>query len=117
MIVPHVHQGILESGYPGVTMAVPDRVKKTMEKEGLVKVNQPKRTPGHPTKKGVVMALENGVYKLVRFGDQSMTTAGKPSKSDSKSEKKRRESFFARHQKNIARGKLSGAYWAAKELW
>lgn len=79
--------------------------------------NKPKRTPNHPTKKGVVLAKEGDKVKMIRFGDQSMTTAGKVSASDSKSDKARRESFNARHAKNIARGKMSGAYWAQKVLW
>ncbi len=32
-------------------------------------------------------------------------------------DKNRRESFMARHQKNIAKGKMSAAYWSAKEKW
>lgn len=52
--------------------------------------NKPKRTPNHPTKKGVVLAKEGDKVKMIRFGDQSMTTAGKVSASDSKSDKARR---------------------------
>jgi hypothetical protein len=88
-----------------------------LEKYGLEGYNKPKRTPDHPTKKGVVLAKDGDTVKLVRFGDQKMTTAGKPSASDSAKDKARRESFKSRHAKNIARGKLSGAYWANKELW
>jgi hypothetical protein len=88
-----------------------------LDKYGLEGYNVPKRTPGHPTKKGVVLAKEGDTVKLLRFGDQTMTTAGKPSKSEPASDKARRASFKARHAKNIAKGKLSSAYWADKELW
>lgn len=109
--------GILRPDYRKCMAGVPERVKRIMQREGLTKVNQPKRTPNHPTKKGVVMAFEDGEYKLVRFGDQKMTTAGKASKNEPASDTARRASFRARHRENIARGKTSGAYWAARELW
>jgi hypothetical protein len=95
-------------------MAIPERVKAAMKKNGLTAVNSPKRTPNHPTKKGVVMAKEGDTYKLIRFGDANMTTAG--NRKDEQS-KERRASFRARHAKNIARGKMSAAYWADRELW
>lgn len=88
-----------------------------LERYGLDGYNKPKRTPNHPTKKGVVLAKEGDQVKLIRFGDQKMTTAGKPTKGESTSDKARRASFKARHAKNIARGKLSGSWWSAKELW
>jgi len=88
-----------------------------LAKNGLSGYNKPKRTPNHPTKKGVVLAKEGDKTKLIRFGDQSMTTAGKPAKSDSAKDKARRKSFKARHGKNIAKGKLSAAYWSDKVLW
>ena len=88
-----------------------------LERYGLEGYNKPKRTPNHPTKKGVVLAKEGDKVKLVRFGDQKMTTAGRPSASDSASDKARRKAFKDRHAKNIARGKMSGAYWANKVLW
>ena len=88
-----------------------------LAKNGLSGYNKPKRTPNHPTKKYVVLAKEGNKTKLIRFGDQKMTTAGKPSKSDSAKDKARRASFKSRHAKNIARGKMSGAWWANKVLW
>jgi len=88
-----------------------------LDRYGLKGYNQPKRTPNHPTKKGVVLAKQGDTVKLIRFGDQSMTTAGKASKSDTKSDKARRASFNARHARNIAKGRLSGAFWSKKELW
>ncbi len=96
-------------------MAVPDRVKSTMERLGLSGVNKPKRTPGHPTKSHVVMASEGGKYKLIRFGQQGVSGAGKNPKS--KKDKARKKSFKARHAKNISKGKMSAAYWANKVKW
>ena len=82
--------------------------------------NKPKRTPGHPTKKAIVKACGDGLPaegKLIRFGDQNMTTAGAPKKDESKKQKARRASFKARHGANIKKGKKSAAYWADKFLW
>jgi hypothetical protein len=54
--------------------------------------------------------------KTIRFGQQGVS--GSPKKEgESKSDKARRESFMARHAKNIAKGKMSAAFWAAKEKW
>lgn len=96
-------------------MAMPERVKNQMQKEGLDKVNSPKRTPSHATKSHVVMAKEGDEYKLIRFGQQGVQGAGKDPKSDS--EKARKKSFKARHKSNIDKGKMSAAYWADKAKW
>jgi len=88
-----------------------------LAKNGLSGYNKPKRTPNHPTKKYVVLAKEGDKTKLIRFGDQKMTTAGKPAKSDSAKDKARRKSFKARHSKGIAKGKMSGSWWSNKMLW
>ena len=78
--------------------------------------NKPKRTPGHPTKSHAVLAKEGDTVKLIRFGQQGVS--GSPKKSgESESYRKRRESFKARHAKNIAKGKMSAAYWADKAKW
>lgn len=76
--------------------------------------NKPKKTPGHKTKSHIVKACENGKEKIIRFGQQGVSGAGK--KTDSKS-KARRKSFKARHSKNIKKGKMSAAYWADKVKW
>ena len=81
---------------------------------GVSGFNKPKRTPGHKTKSHVVVAKVGDKIKTIRFGQQGVTTAGK--KMDSKS-KARRKSFKARHAKNIAKGKMSAAYWANKVKW
>lgn len=77
--------------------------------------NKPKRTPGHATKSHVVKACSNGQEKIIRFGQQGVSGAGKSPKSES--EKARRKSFKARHAKNISKGKMSAAYWADKVKW
>lgn len=79
--------------------------------------NKPKRTPNHPTKSHVVKACENGTEKLIRFGQQGAKTAGKPKKNESAAMKAKRKSFKARHAKNIAKGKMSAAYWSNKVKW
>ena len=97
-------------------MAVPERVKAIMKREGLSGVNKPKKTPKHPTKSHVVMASEGGKYKLIRFGQQGVS--GSPKKQgESDSYANRRKSFKARHSKNISKGKMSAAYWADKVKW
>ena len=77
--------------------------------------NKPKRTPGHKTKSHAVLAKVGSTIKLIRFGQQGVSGAGKNPKSAK--DKARKESFKARHAKNIARGKLSPAYWANKVKW
>lgn len=79
-----------------------------------LKCNKPRKTPSHNTKSHVVKACENGKERIIRFGQQGVTTAGK--KTDAKS-KARRASFKARHAKNIKKGKMSAAYWADKVKW
>ena len=79
--------------------------------------NKPRRTPSHKTKSHVVKACSGGIQKIIRFGQQGVTTAGKPKKGESARQKARRKSFKARHRKNIAKGKLSAAYWANKVKW
>ena len=86
-------------------------------KLGVAGYNKPKRTPKHPTKSHVVLAKEGDKIKTIRFGEQGAKTAGKPKAGESEAMKKKRASFKARHAKNIAKGKMSAAYWADKEKW
>ena len=87
-----------------------------LEKAGVTGFNKPKRTPSHPTKSHVVVAKEGDTIKTIRFGQQGVS--GSPAKKgESEADKKRRASFMARHAKNIAKGKMSAAFWAAKEKW
>lgn len=88
-----------------------------LAKNNLSGYNKPKRTPGHPTKSHVVLAKEGDKTKLIRFGEQGARTAGKPKKGESAAMKKKRASFKARHAKNIAKGKMSAAYWADRAKW
>lgn len=81
-----------------------------------MKCNAPKRTPGHATKSHVVKACEGGKEKLIRFGQQGVS-GSPPTKGESDADKKRRAAFKARHAANIAKGKMSAAYWANKEKW
>jgi hypothetical protein len=79
--------------------------------------NKPKRTPSHPKKSHIVKACASGKEKIVRFGEQGAKTAGKPKKGESEAMKAKRKSFKARHAKNIAKGKMSAAWWADKTRW
>ena len=79
--------------------------------------NKPKRTPKHSKKSHAVLAKEGSRIKLIRFGQQGVKTAGKPKMVESAKQKNRRKSFKARHGKNIAKGKMSAAYWADKVKW
>tara|TARA_R110000772_G_scaffold77383_1_gene166704 strand:+ start:81 stop:362 length:282 start_codon:yes stop_codon:yes gene_type:complete len=88
-----------------------------LTKLGLTAYNKPKRTPSHPKKSHVVVAKEGGVTKTIRFGEQGASTAGKPKAGESDKMKAKRKSFKARHGKNIAKGKMSAAYWADKAKW
>ena len=88
-----------------------------MERLGVSGFNKPKRTPGHPTKSHVVLAKEGDRVKTIRFGEQGAKTAGKPKAGESERMKKKRASFKARHGRNIAKGKMSAAYWADRVKW
>ncbi len=86
-----------------------------LARAGVSGYNKPKRTPNHPTKSHVVVAKEGDKIKTIRYGQQGVSGAGKNPKTAS--EKARRKSFKARHAKNIAKGKMSAAYWANKSKW
>ena len=101
-------------------MAVKRRKSKSKKSSRLKRVgvsgyNKPKRTPNHRTKSHVVVAKVGNKTKTIRFGQQGVSGAGKSPKSTA--QRKRRASFKARHAKNIARGKMSAAYWANKVKW
>ena len=93
------------------------RIKNLLKKHRLAGVNKAKRTPQHPKKSHIVLAKEGDTTKLIRFGEQGASVAGKPKAGESDRMKKKRASFKARHRKNIAKGKLSAAYWANKVKW
>lgn len=88
-----------------------------LKSAGVSGYNKPKRTPNHPTKSHIVVAKVGNKIKTIRFGQQGASTAGKPKSGESDRMKKKRASFKARHRKNIAKGKMSAAYWANKVKW
>jgi hypothetical protein len=94
----------------------PARKRALLRMAGVEGFNQPKRTPGHPTKSHVVVAKVGDIVKTIRFGQQGVS--GSPRRAgESAADRKRRESFKARHAANIAKGKLSAAHWANKVKW
>ncbi len=87
-----------------------------LERAGVEGFNKPKRTPNHPTKSHVVVAKDGDQIKTIRFGQQGVS--GSPKREgESEADRKRRASFMARHRANIKKGKMSAAFWAAKEKW
>ena len=76
---------------------------------GVSGYNKPKATPDHPKKSHIVVAKDGDQVKTIRFGQQGVTGDHKPTA--------RQASFKARHAKNIAKGKMSAAYWADKVKW
>lgn len=86
-----------------------------LERAGVSGFNKPKATPNHPTKSHVVVAKEGDKVKTIRFGQQGVKGAGANPTTDK--EKARKRSFEARHAKNIAKGKMSAAWWASKTKW
>jgi hypothetical protein len=88
-----------------------------LARAGVSGFNKPKRTPNHPKKSHIVVAKVGDKIKTIRFGEQGASTAGKPKSGESDRMKKKRASFKARHAKNIAKGKMSAAYWANKAKW
>jgi hypothetical protein len=88
-----------------------------LARAGVSGFNKPKRTTNHPKKSHIVVAKVGDKIKTIRFGEQGASTAGKPKSGESDRMKKKRASFKARHRKNIAKGKMSAAYWANKVKW
>ena len=87
-----------------------------LERAGVSGYNKPKRTPSHPKKSHIVVAKSGDQVKTIRFGQQGVS--GSPKREgESESDKARRASFKARHASNIAKGKISAAYWADKVKW
>jgi len=80
-----------------------------LSRAGVSGYNKPKRTPGHATKSHVVVAKSGDQIKTIRFGQQGV--------SGDKGDTARSRSFKARHGQNIAKGKMSAAYWANREKW
>jgi hypothetical protein len=94
---------------------VDTRVKNLLKKHGLSGVNKPKGTPSHPKKSHIVLAKVGDKVRLIRFGEKGADTVTESNPSPARA--KKRASFKARHAKNIAKGKISAAYWADKVKW
>jgi hypothetical protein len=77
-------------------------------KAGVSGYNQAKKTPSHPTKSHIVVAKEGSKIKTIRFGQQGVKTNQTVGQ---------RKAFESRHGKNIAKGKMSAAFWADKVKW
>jgi len=80
-----------------------------LTRAGVSGFNEPKRTPSHPTKSHVVVAKSGDEIKTIRFGQQGVT--------GDRGDTPRAAAFKARHAENIAKGKMSAAYWANKVKW
>ena len=105
-------------------MSSVDKFKTFCEKKdprlaraGVSGFNKPKGTPSHPKKSHIVVAKDGDKVKTIRFGQQGASTAGDPKAGESAKMKAKRKSFKARHGRNIAKGKMSAAYWADKVKW
>ena len=98
-------------------MAKGGKADSRLKRAGVSGYNKPKRTPNHPKKSHIVVAKEGSKIKTIRFGQKGAKTAGKPKAGESARMKAKRKSFKARHGKNIAKGKMSAAYWADKVKW
>jgi len=77
-------------------------------KAGVSGYNKPKATPSHPKKSHIVVAKEGDKVKTIRFGQQGVKTNQTVGQ---------RKAFESRHGKNIAKGKMSAAFWADKVKW
>lgn len=80
-----------------------------LARAGVSGYNKPKRTPNHPTKSHIVVAKDGDEIKTIRFGQQGVQ--GSPEGSA------RNKAFKARHAQNIAKGRMSAAYWSNKIKW
>ena len=92
-----------------------ERAKNLLKKHGLAGVNKAKATPSHPKKSHIVLAKVGDKVRLIRFGEQGADTVTESNPTGARAAK--RASFKARHAKNIAKGKMSAAYWANKTKW
>ena len=99
-----------------MTLSKKEKIDRKLKKYGLTEVNKAKKTPSHPTKSHVVLAKEGDKVKLIRFGMQGAKNKP-PRKGESDADKAKRKSFKARHAKNIAKGKMSAAFWADRTKW
>jgi hypothetical protein len=87
-----------------------------IKRAGVEGFNKPKKTPSHPTKSHVVVAKEGDQIRTIRFGQQGVK-GSPPRANESDADAARRAAFKARHAANIAKGKLSAAWWSSKVKW
>jgi hypothetical protein len=84
-----------------------------------MKCNSPKSNPVGDSLTGkshVVKACEGGKEKIIRFGQRGVKGSPKK-KGESEAYANRRKRFQTRHAKNIAKGKMSAAWWSNKIKW
>lgn len=106
----------LKNNFTVMATYSPEKIKSSLKKYNLSGVNKAKKTPSHPTKSHIVLAKEGSQMKLLRFGQQGVK--GSPKKAgESKAYAARRKSFQARHAKNIAKGRMSAAFWSSTIKW
>tara|TARA_R100001377_G_C3155543_1_gene97864 strand:+ start:187 stop:480 length:294 start_codon:yes stop_codon:yes gene_type:complete len=97
-------------------MANETRKANLIKKHGLAGVNKPKRTPKHKTKSHMVLAKDGDAMKLIRFGQQGVSGAGK-SPTTAK-DKARKKSYYARHNAQDSKpSKMSARYWSHRTKW
>ena len=95
-----------------------DDISEGIDKSKM-KCNKPKaQAVGNSLtgKSHVVKACANGQEKIIRFGQRGVKGSPKK-KGESKAYASRRSRFKSRHAKNIAKGKMSAAYWANRVKW
>lgn len=96
-----------------------EEVEISEAKKSEMKCNNPKAEAhgsGETGKSHVVKACEGGKEKLIRFGQLGVKGSPKK-KGESEEYANRRRKFKTRHAKNIAKGKMSAAFWANKVKW
>jgi hypothetical protein len=96
-----------------------EEVEISEAKKSEMKCNNPKAEAhgsGETGKSHVVKACEGGEEKLIRFGQLGVKGSPKK-KGESEEYASRRRKFKTRHAKNIAKGKMSAAFWSNKVKW
>jgi hypothetical protein len=93
-------------------------MQESLDKSKM-KCNSPKSDPVGDSLTGkshVVKACEGGKEKIIRFGQRGVKGSPKK-KGESEAYANRRKRFQTRHAKNIAKGKMSAAFWSNKVKW
>jgi hypothetical protein len=98
---------------------IKEEVEILEAKKSEMPCNKPKAQAVGDSQTGkshVVKACEGGKEQLIRFGQRGVKGSPKK-KGESKEYASRRRRFQSRHSRNIAKGKMSAAYWANKVKW